>query len=78
MSRNIRVSCIGMGQRGFAYFSEMKNLGNDKYSFIAICETNKERIALAKKDLKIKEENIFMDEDEFFKEKRGDLCVDYR
>lgn len=75
MSRNIRVSCIGMGQRGFAYFSEMKNLGNDKYSFIAICETNKERIALAKKDFNIKEENIFMDEDEFFKEKRGDLCV---
>ena len=64
-----------MGQRGFAYFSEMKNLGSDKYSFVSICDTNEERIALAKKEFGIQDKNVFLDENEFFKEKRGDLCI---
>lgn len=71
----IKVCCIGMGQRGFAYFSEMKRLGHDKFEFVAICETNKDRIKEAKKEFGIKTENVFTDENKFFKEKKGDLCV---
>ena len=75
MNTPIKVCCIGMGQRGFAYFSEMKRFGADKFEFVSICEKNKDRIKQAKKEFNLKKENIFVSENAFFKEKRGDLCV---
>ena len=74
MSKSIRVSCIGLGHRGFAYLSEMVKLG-DKFEIISVCDKNHERASQAKAEYSLSDDNVFFNEDDFFKEKRGDLCV---
>ena len=74
MEKVISVSILGIGQRGVAYANEMKKQP-DKYKIVSICDINKERLSFRSKDYDVKEENQFVYEKDFFKEKRSDLLV---
>ncbi len=70
----ITVSAIGLGGRGWVYTSNMyKN--PDKYKVVALCDIDKVKADRIGGELEVAKENVFYDEDEFFKEKRADLCV---
>lgn len=74
MEKKIKVSIIGIGGRGTTYIDRMvKEHGG--YELVSICDINPERIALAKTLFGIPDVQVFLNEDDFFKEKRGDLCV---
>ena len=70
----IKVCCIGFGQRGFVYLSEMNKL-KDRFEIVSICDKNQNRLDNASKIFNLSPKNLFLDEDEFFKQKRADLCV---
>lgn len=74
MEKILKVSCIGLGHRGFCYLERMQKEPNH-YELVSVCDLNQKRLSLAKDSFKIKEENCFTSEDAFFKEKRGDLLV---
>ncbi|MBO6280276.1 MAG: Gfo/Idh/MocA family oxidoreductase [Bacilli bacterium] len=75
MNKTITVSCIGVGQRGNIYMTEMLKLGKDKYKIVSLCDLKTERLELAKNNYGVLGSNLFTDEDEFFKEKRSDLLI---
>lgn len=70
----IKVSCIGLGHRGFGYLEEMQKYP-DMFEIVALCETNSVRMEHAKKQFSIKDEMCFSDENLFFKNKISDLVI---
>ena len=74
MKKIIEVSCIGLGQRGCVYLDEMKKMP-DKFKIVAGCDNNQERLDRAENNFNISKDNLFLDEDDFFQTKRGDLCI---
>lgn len=75
MSKTFTVSCIGAGQRGFIYLSEMMKLKDNKFKIISICDKNEVRLKYFQKVFNVDPQNCFLDEDEFFKNNTADLCV---
>lgn len=74
MEKILTVSCIGLGNRGYHYL-ELMQLHPDKYKIVSLCEKDKLRLEIAQKDFKISDENCFLNEEDFFKEKRSDILV---
>ena len=75
MSKIFTVSIIGCGSRGhYTYGTCMANF-EDKFRIVSVCDIDPEKIALAQKDWDIADENCFLAEEEFFKEKRSDVLV---
>ena len=74
MDKLFTVSCIGLGHRGVEY---LKTMYNDPKHFkvISVCDLNKERVEIAKKEFNLKEEDCFLNEDDFFKIKRSDVII---
>ena len=70
----ITVAAIGLGDRGWVYTSNMYKKP-DKYKILSICEIDKVKADRIGGELEVAKENVFYDEDEFFAEKRADLCV---
>ena len=70
----ITVAVIGCGSRGLDSYSKcMKD--DNRYKIVAACDTRQVRLDLAIEEYGVKKENTFLDENEFFKEKRADLCI---
>ena len=75
MSKIFTVSIIGCGSRGhYTYGTCMANFA-DKFRIVSVCDIDPEKIALAQKDWGIADEDCFLAEEEFFKEKRSDVLV---
>ena len=74
MSKILTVSCIGVGQRGKAYLNEMKKR-KDKYQIVSLCDVDEFRLKQAQSYYEVKDENLFLSEDEFFKAKRSDILI---
>ncbi len=73
MNRIIKVAIIGLGGRGGeAYGRYVDNL-KDMYDIVSICDIDPVRLNKYKEIFEVKEENAFLSEDEFFKEKRADI-----
>ena len=70
----VTVAAIGLGGRGWVYTSNMFKKP-DKYKVLALCDIDKVKADRIGEELEVAKENVFYDEDEFFKEKRADLCV---
>lgn len=68
------VSCIGLGHRGIGYLKTMATMP-EKFSFDSICDFNANRLNEVRDKLGYKEEKCFLNEDDFFKEKRGDVLI---
>ena len=74
MGRVFTVSCIGFGARGYIYTSLM-NKQNNHYKIVSICEKNPERLYPAQKLFNLPDEACFLDDKEFFREKRSDILI---
>lgn len=71
----VTVSILGAGNRGTrVYGTMMKELSN-KFKIVALCDINEEMLNYSASQFEVKKENLFLLEDEFFKEKRSDLLV---
>ena len=74
MGKIIKVAIIGGGSRGIdAYGTIMNN--SKKYQIVALCDKRIERLNFGKSLFKLSNDALFKDEKDFFKIKRGDLCV---
>jgi len=68
------VAVIGCGSRGLDSYSMcMKKHGG--FQIVAACDIRQVKLDLASSEYGVKKENCFLDEDEFFKEKRADVCI---
>ncbi len=76
MDRIISVAVLGCGGRGLGAFARpMQTRFNDKFNVVAICDINPDALGSAGDELGISPENRFLNEEEFFKEKRAELLV---
>lgn len=74
MEKIFTASCIGLGHRGIEYLQEMYNTPNH-YKVVSVCDIDKKRLDIAKRDFKLDESLCFDNEEDFFKEKRSDILI---
>ena len=75
MARKVlTVAIIGCGSRGFCYGIPMSKR-EDKYKIVSVCDISEEKLARAKKTFGLDDNVLFLDEKEFFKERRADVLV---
>jgi len=68
------VAVIGCGSRGLdSYAMCMQKHGG--FKIVAACDIRQVKLDLAIKEYGVNKESCFLDEDEFFKEKRADVCI---
>ncbi len=70
----LTVAIIGCGSRGFCYGEPMSKR-KDKYKIVSVCDISSEKLARAKKTFGLDDDVLFLDEKEFFKERRADALV---
>lgn len=70
-----KVAILGAGARGGNTYGRLMNEEKDKFSIVAICDQDPEKLNFYADLFGVKQENRFLDEDEFFKEKRADALV---
>lgn len=75
MGKVYTVAIIGVGARGADAYGWQLYEQNDKFKIVALCELRKDRMDRFGNKWNIPEENRFVDENEFFKEKRADLLL---
>lgn len=69
----VTISIIGFGSRGSLYtkyFAQKENV-----QIVSVCDINDYALSQAKELYGVKDENLFKDENEFFKEKRSDVLL---
>ena len=74
MSKIYTSAIIGCGSRGWLFGCRMMELP-DKYKVVAVCDIDATVRKNAKNEYKLNDENLYADENEFFKEKRADVLV---
>ncbi len=67
------VAILGLGNRGSVYADGMSK--NAKVKIVAVCDILSESLCQAKEKYGVDESGLFLDEEEFFKEKRADILV---
>ena len=76
MDKVFTVSIIGCGSRGhFTYGKCMMVNYKGKFEIASVCDTDEGKLNWAKEDWNLPDEACFLDENEFFKEKRSDALV---
>ena len=73
--KKITVAIIGVGNRGGYAYGRLINKEKDLFDIVAICDLKQERLDFYEELFEVKKENLFLDEDEFFKERRADLLI---
>ncbi len=66
----MKVAIIGYGGRGMLYADCLKKAGIE---ISALCDTDRNKLALAHKDIGLDESRLFATEETFFAEKRADI-----
>lgn len=69
------VAIIGVGSRGGETYGSYFNERKDLFRITSLCEIKPERLEKYQKRFGVPKENCFVDEKDFFKEKRADLVV---
>ena len=77
MSKIFTVSIIGCGSRGHDAYGKCICEMKDKFRIVSVCDINPIKLGFVKKEWGIAEENLFLDENEFFK-KKALGCARYR
>lgn len=65
------VAIIGFGNRGGVYAKNMAT--NEKVKIVSVCDIKQIELDHAHEEYGVAKENLFLDENEFFKEKRADI-----
>ena len=74
-NKKFTVAIIGVGGRGgFAYGTLLNNLP-EKFDIVSLCDIKEDKLAYFSKKFGVSQENLFTDEDDFFKQKRADLLL---
>ena len=75
MGKVFTVSILGCGSRGhYTYGKCMFNM-QDKFQIVSMCDSNPKQIELAKSAWGLTDEQCFLSDEEFLKEKRSDALV---
>ena len=76
MDKVFTVSIIGCGSRGHYTYGKCMTVNyKGKFKIVSACDTDEGMLRWAQEDWGLAEENCFLDEQEFFKEKRSDALV---
>lgn len=76
MDKVFTVSILGCGSRGhYTYGRCMTENLKGKFEIVSVCDIDQTKIDMAKSAWGVKDENCFLDWEEFFAEKRSDALV---
>ena len=75
ISKVLNVSIIGVGSRGAETYGRYFMERPDMFKITALCEIKPDRLAKYQKEFNVDESQCFVDEKDFFKEKRADVVV---
>lgn len=76
MNKTLTVAIIGCGGRGCrAYGHLMHEKFSDQYKIVSLCDIQADVLNLQSQKLDVPRENCFLNETDFFAEKRADLLV---
>ncbi len=73
MKKHFTVAVIGAGGRGFTYSQLFYK--REEFSIVSACDCNPAQLKKMKAAFNIKDELLFLNEEDFFKEKRADILV---
>lgn len=73
MKKHFTVALIGAGGRGSVYTELLTN--KEEFSVVSACDINPKKLENLKAIVDLKDEALFVNEEEFFKEKRADVLV---
>ena len=73
--RKITVSILGVGARGGEAYGKYIHECADKYEVVSLCDVNPDKIEKYSAMFQVDKTKCFLDEAEFFKEKRSDVLV---
>lgn len=68
----MKVCVIGFGSRGKLYCDLFRETGAE---VVAVCDSRKERLDLAKESFNLPSDKLFGDSKDFFRQKPADLCI---
>ena len=69
----LSVAIIGCGSRGGETYGRLVYAKKDMFEIKALCDIRQDRLDKYSKEFNVKKDNCFLNEDEFFKEKRADI-----
>lgn len=69
------IAILGVGARGADAYGSLINKMTDKFKIVALCDLKQDRLDRFSKEFNVAKELCFTDENEFFREKRADLCL---
>lgn len=69
----LKVGILGCGSRGCETYGRLIYPLKDQFEIVTLCDIRQDRLDKYSKEFKISKDNLFKDEDEFFKEKRADV-----
>ena len=69
----LSVAIIGCGSRGSETYGRLVNDRKGEFKIVALCDISKEKLDKYQKEFNVDINNTFLNEDEFFKEKRADV-----
>ena len=75
MGRILTVSIIGVGSRGAETYGRYFKERSDMFKISALCEIKPERLAKYQKEFEVDENQCFVYEKDFFKERRAEVVV---
>ena len=73
MKKHFTVAVIGAGGRGSVYTELMNN--KEEFTIVSACDVIPKKLENLKDIVDIKDDELFTDEEEFFREKRADVLV---
>lgn len=74
MKEVLKVAIIGIGSRGADCYGQMMHK-DPRFTITAICDIRKHKVDRFRVEFNVEPSKCFLNEEEFFKEKHGDVCV---
>ena len=75
MEKKYTVAIIGVGARGGNVYGRLIKSFPDRFEIVALCDTRAQRLQTFGEEFGVPKNLRFLDENEFFQEKRADLLV---
>lgn len=75
MEKKYTVAIIGVGARGGNVYGRLIKSFPERFDIVALCDKRQQRLDAFGEEFGVRKELRFLDEDEFFKEKRADVLV---
>ena len=72
--RVLTVAIIGAGSRGADSYGKIMN-EDPRFKIVSVCDKRQVKLDAVKERFKISDDNLFLDEKDFFAKKRADICI---